>query len=748
MTWYARRARSTPYAPRVTARTASCLLGAFALACALASAQEGRPSAAPATNGTPSVEELKRLSIEELMAVKVATVTAASRRPERVADAPATVIVIDKCDIRLRGYSTLKDVLRDLPGMETVEYYFSEIGTLVPVRGIVGNNKIVVLVNGMRVNPPGGEYFPLRSDFSVRNAERIEVIYGPGSTLHGQDAISAVINVITKTPEGSPHGEVGADGGLNSERDGWGTFGGVLDKDGTVRLSGHVQYHDSDLTRLDREYPSWWKSYRDLAEPRGSGVAPYRQDHGLNVFARLDVYDSSVQIWHRDSRRSSSESGYPPAYVKEAVWQDRSTVVEGKNTLNVTDAVKLDSTITYNRYEVDPATRYVFNVPGLADQWFLNDYKYGIGEGFTLEETLRVEIDERVSLLCGAMAGTYDIIPKSTIPGGADPDGDVVAQGGAWEYTMGSDRARHRLPRVVESEYQTYAAYVELGWQLADRLKWIAGTRVTKDTRFNDNPFTPRTALIYTLTDAVTAKYIYTRAYVAPAAYFGNATYDNGQLLATSNPDLNPETAETHEVNFSYNGKNVTLGVSGYYGFQSDLITVSDRGAQQNIISRDVYLDGDPAQRRTLVHTVNGGDSTRHGADLYGRAALGSASCWFSYSYVDSEETNQGVQTDISGISRHNGRLGLTWAATSKLFVTPSLGVRSPPEDVQAGELGKELKTPWQIDVNALYQVSKNVDVFANLRNVTDHHYALGGVTGAAVPQETFSATAGARLTF
>ena len=128
------------------------------------------------------------------------SITTASRTLERATEAPATVYVITAEDIRTRGYSTLVDVLRDLPGMEMIEQYYSEQGTLVPVRGVVGNNKIVLLINGMRVNPPGGEELMIRSDVSVRFAEQIEIIYGPGSTLYGQDAISAVINIKTRSP--------------------------------------------------------------------------------------------------------------------------------------------------------------------------------------------------------------------------------------------------------------------------------------------------------------------------------------------------------------------------------------------------------------------------------------------------------------------------------------------------------------------------------------------------------------------
>ena len=173
------------------------------------------------------------MSLEELMNVEVATVTTASKQRRRPPTLPPPSIVVTAHDIKLRGYSNLKDVFRDLPGMETTENYFSEIGTLVPVRGIVGNNKIVVLVNGMRVNPPGGEFFPFRSDFSVRDVEQIEVIYGPGSTLYGQDAISAVINVKTKEPSEGQLGEVGVDGGLYNEREGWISFGKAFGKQRT-----------------------------------------------------------------------------------------------------------------------------------------------------------------------------------------------------------------------------------------------------------------------------------------------------------------------------------------------------------------------------------------------------------------------------------------------------------------------------------------------------------------------------------
>lgn len=234
--------------------------------------------------------DLQHLSLEDIMRIKVGSVTTASKKEEKTTEAPGTAIVIDQKDIKLRGYSTMVDVLRDLPGMDLSEFIFSELGTQVSVRGIPSNNKIVVLVNGMRVNPPGGEYFPLRSDFSVRHAEQIEVIYGPGSTLYGQDAISAVINVKTKNPpaDGRTLVEGGMEGGLHGEHELWGSFGKVFDADRNIALSGFIQYHQSDLSNVDRDYPEWWGDFRKVAETKGRGTVPDRTDYGLNAFAKLE----------------------------------------------------------------------------------------------------------------------------------------------------------------------------------------------------------------------------------------------------------------------------------------------------------------------------------------------------------------------------------------------------------------------------------------------------------------------------
>ena len=693
----------------------------------------------------------------ESLALGVPTVTTASKEAEQATAAPGTTIVVNQRDIQLRGYAQLTDVLRDLPGLDPVPFYFSELGTQVPVRGISGNTGIVVLLNGMRVNPPGGEAFPFRSDFSVRQAEQVEIVYGPGSTLHGPDAVSAVINVKTKAPPAGTTGEFGANFGTNRERDLWGSFSKTFGPARQLSLTGYLDYHDSSLTRLDREYPAHWADYRSVAATRtnANGTTPDREDFGLNAFVRLQFGATSLQYWHRQSRRSSAEGFYSfRGFVPEARWGDRSDVVEARTTATLSDRVKLESAVTYNRYEIDPTSRYVF--PATATAWFLDDHKYGRGWSLSGEETVHAQLSARLSLVAGASASYHNVFPKASFAGGVDLDRDLLTQTAPFVFTdPAAPGVTRAIPRVFNVKYHHYAGYAELRWRVTDQLKLTAGSRVTKDDRSRDIPTMPRAALIYNVTPEWTAKLVYGRGYIAPGPYFGYATFENDTALGTTNPDLKPVTARNLEGSLTYHRKDLSLGLSVYDSRQKDLVAPGNRGLPANVVRPVVYLNGDPRQPRVLVYSANSGTSRSLGADFYGRATRGPFSPWFSYSYVDHETQVRGRSTGLPGLSRHNGRLGLTWAAASRLFLTPSLVIRSTPENVTAARLGTALHNPSFVNLHVLYSLRPDAEVFADFRNLANQRNALGGFgtlpgesAPRAIPQETFSAIAGVRLKF
>ncbi len=688
-------------------------------------------------------------SLEQLMNIDITTV---SKKTEKVSEAPATVFVITQEDIMNRGYLYLKDVLRDLPGMETIENYFSEQGTLAPVRGVVGNNKIMVLVNGKRVNPPGGEEMMFRSDFNILQAKQIEVVYGPGSILYGQDAISAVINIITKEPQEKLKADVMGRGGMNNDKDMIIAISSRVN-DVTQRyigLSASFSYTDSDLMKVDKEYPKWWNNnYNNVLTKTKIRNTPYRFDNGLNGFLRVESESSSIQFWHRESSRSSSEGGYTPIlqFVNEAIWHDRTTVISGNNKFNFSDKVNLNSSITYSRYEIDPETRYVF--PINDSTIFFNDYKYGIGTGVRIDEQLDYTISKNISLTAGLLIAFYDIIPKATIPGGADPNKDIASQGGNFVYytIKGDSSSKVELPRVTDLRYQNYGAYIEGRFQILKNLKAITGLRMDIDTRFSESPFSPRLALIYNLSETFNMKYIFNKGYLAPAPYFGYNVFDNGQNINTFNPKLKAEVITSNEINFNCKFKKLSMSSAFYYNTQKNLIELEDgRVNAANLVLDSVFVNADGTGKRVLSHTANSGNTIAYGADLFGSYKSQFFSVWASFSFVNFHTYENNEKSGLSGISPVNIRLGVTWFPAKILSVTPSVIFRSTPDNITATfGLDEEIKIPYQLNIHINYKPTKRFAIFINGTNITNHKYALKGVI-SPTPQETIRVLAGMRF--
>jgi outer membrane cobalamin receptor len=707
---------------------------------------------------TASAQEVPGVAPVSLGQLLDPNITTASRMLERATEAPATVYVITGGDIRARGYSTLADVLRDLPGMEVIEQYYSEQGTLVPVRGVVGNNKIVLLVNGMRVNPPGGEELMIRGDTSVRFADQIEIIYGPGSTLYGQDAISAVINIKTRSP-----GDVMIEGlggyGLDNMKEWYASFSHTFLKqsDLPISVTGYVAGRDGDLSNFRDDYPAWWQKYDNYLGPIGRAGAPERGDFGLNAFVRLESKHTSLQAWFRESERSSSEGsgegGPDPVlfFVPEARWRDRSLVVEGQHALAFSDSVALHSILTFNRYEVDPDSRYVF--PNGTGGVFLDDFKYAIGTSASVEEKLDVRLGSRARVVVGAVATNYDIIPKTTVPmGGADPGMDVITQAGKITYyeVANDPESIIEISRTHNLQYQQAGAYAEGAYNFNQYLRAIAGARVDVSTRYDDVPISPRAALIgQALGGRLTLKYIFSMAYVAPAPYFSYNIFDNGTQITTTNLNLEPERARSNEVNIAWQSEYLLLSASGYYNTQSDLLITAQSEAPETVVNPEVFINPDGTGPRRLAQSVNLGSSTAMGVDLFFRFSTAVVSGWGSYSLVDFERRLRAAVSGLPQISRHNVRLGTTVVLFKRLSITPSLVLRSTPENLTAFYMnaGVSLETPYEINGSVVFTPIDALDAWVNVRNASFQRYALRGISGPAL-QERFAALAGLRFRY
>ena len=109
--------------------------------------------------------------------------------------------------IRQYGYRTLAEILSHVRGFYTT---YDRNYTYIGVRGFARpgdyNTRVLLLVDGHRLNEPIYDMAPIGTDFpiDVSLIDRVEVIRGPGSSLYGTSAFFAVVNVITKSGGSAP----------------------------------------------------------------------------------------------------------------------------------------------------------------------------------------------------------------------------------------------------------------------------------------------------------------------------------------------------------------------------------------------------------------------------------------------------------------------------------------------------------------------------------------------------------------
>ena len=128
-------------------------------------------------------------------------VVSASRRQEKILDAPASVSVVEAKDIRDRPALSIAEHIRDLPAVD-----FSQTGLAqanVVVRGFnnIFSGALLTLTDNRIARVPSlrlnsYNFIPVTND----DIERIEVVLGPGSALYGPNSSSGVMHIITQSP--------------------------------------------------------------------------------------------------------------------------------------------------------------------------------------------------------------------------------------------------------------------------------------------------------------------------------------------------------------------------------------------------------------------------------------------------------------------------------------------------------------------------------------------------------------------
>jgi outer membrane cobalamin receptor len=151
----------------------------------------------------------------KLSALTSQVVVSASLGGALVPEIGSSVSLITRQEIGDRGAQNAFEAIRGIPGVEV-----NQAGRMGGVTGVFirgGESKYnAIMVDGIPMNEFGGNFD--MASLPAEGIERVEVTRGPQSALYGPNALTGVINIVSRRGEGPPRFTALAEGGSHSTR--------------------------------------------------------------------------------------------------------------------------------------------------------------------------------------------------------------------------------------------------------------------------------------------------------------------------------------------------------------------------------------------------------------------------------------------------------------------------------------------------------------------------------------------------
>jgi iron complex outermembrane receptor protein len=416
-------------------------------------------------------------------------VSIASRAPEKVLDAPATVSVVTSQEVEERAAVNITDHVVALPGIDVARGGIARSNVVARGFNNIFSGALMTLtdnrfafVPSLRVN------IPYLSPTTNEDIDRIEVVLGPAAALYGPNTPSGVMAVTTKSPFTSQGYTVSLDGGnqsfmRGSFRGAWAPtpkFGFKVTGEGMKAKEWDFLASDTLGEQKPRD--------RDVKRWGGEARADFRPTPASEIIANYGISKAISAV---------EPTGLGPAQVKDWIYQTyqlraRVNQLFGQVFLNTSDA---GGTFLLNA--VKPASK----CPSTTDRACIVDksqqWAAQLQDGFN--------IGTRERLLAGV--DFIQTLPhtKGTINGRNEPDDNIQEVGG----------------------------YLHSVTDITDQFQLTAAARVDKHSRLKDPVFSPRVALTFKPDENQNFRVTYNRAFSTPST--NNLFLD---LIAQSNAPL------------------------------------------------------------------------------------------------------------------------------------------------------------------------------------------------------------------
>lgn len=738
--------------------------------------------------------------ISELQSLYNVEVISASKTAQKSTDAPATIHVITKDVIKRRGYDNLMELLEDIPEIEMQKKSNAETSNIVTFRGIMGNAKFLILLNGFRINSPTGTPHAITTNYPLINVKRVEVILGPASALYGVDAFSGIVNIITEDGDEINGLKSKASYGMYNTTDNY-LATGLKQDDFEISLIGH--FYQSDEPNLADAYKNEYDGYDfyfDNYKTTGAVV-----DFG-NPNKTIDIYDyyqaSSSYFLNGTVKYKNFEAGftrhkeshitsggmrpeyYP--YMKNNIYEMIVQSIYGKNSyLSSNGKWGAETSLWFGSYQLDPNSQFYNTFTSFTEN---QGYKYAEGNVFKIEEQLNININKDMSVILGASYDMINDFPKTgDLPHKYDPNipGDDQDM-----YYMGTQIPLNGEAKVMQDfyniNYQNLGSYAQFqGNFFENKILTTIGSRFDYNTRYGES-LNPRAGLVVHPIPEITIKLLYGKAFLAPSSYeayqhYGsftpvdadeNFSIDNfdhyiGYFWHLPNKKLEPEKLQTLEGGFSYLTKDIIFQLNGFYTKVDNLVlytTQLNLDHNDSLMFKGQIVEAAQRPKNSGSANIYGGTAKIEAIYKFSGILLNP---YFAYSYIDGEiqgveRGDETVNINLTYTAKHTLKAGIDFEwkgftlSTKVLYKTESYHQDLVYNENGSITTGKDLPQVsndsyfvLQAYLSYLLFSNKSMDltIYSKLTNILNAKYYNVSVGGTEsfdkTPQDPFKAVGG-----
>lgn len=480
-----------------------------------------------------------------------AYVVTASKVKEEINKSSANVTIIDSDMINKIGANTLLDVLRIVPGMGTAQsnIYPDKIN----VRGIDTwfSEKVLILLDGHSLNSDllNGGATSTYANFPLEHVKRIEIMRGPASALYGENAFTALINIITQEADEIDGVQIKIKRGSYDT-----SIANLLigKRYGDVDMRANLNYRDTDGERAYIASDAVGNSGTTTPfSQRLNADLSLRHTNGLYARANYNTtrdgprYGAAHALNHEDlSKREAyfAEVGYTAPMGKDTTFHSKiyRDYFSADNLWKIYPDGFLpgfpDGMLAFSGYT---------NTKSGADLMLTHQ-----GNDYTVVSGISYEIQKLSDPVYRANYHPLSGAPLASLQDFSDPSTNFVS----------------------EATRKFWAAYGEILYDVTDTLRLTGGVRYDHYSDFY-SVLNPRLGAAWQIDPYNTLKLMYGEAFRAPT--FAELYNKNNPALV-GNPDLKPEKIKTAELGF-YNTsiKNLKASLNLFHSTISDIITTS-----------------------------------------------------------------------------------------------------------------------------------------------------------------------------